>query len=202
MSIFKTETLFGSKTRANLLALFLLNEETAYFVRELARAVDAQLNSIRRELKNLVELGLVLELDSPETDTQSKRLADKKKFYGVNKNHLLFADLRSVFKKADLLHKRAFLDDLVVEGGVLYAALTGSFIDNPDLPTDILIIGKVDADKVRKAVLQLEQEVGHELNYTVINPEEAAYRKHVMDRFLLSLIDAPNIVLVDEWTNL
>ncbi len=200
MSVFKTESLFGSKTRANLLALFLTQEDTSFFVRELARAVDAQLNSVRRELKNLVDLGLVLELDSPESDTESKRLADKKKFYGANKNHLLFADLRSLFKKSDLLHKRAFLDDLVGEGGVVYAALTGSFIDQPDLPTDILIIGQVDSAKVRKAVLQLEQEVGHELNYTVITPDEANYRKHVMDHFLMLLIGASNIVLIDEWT--
>lgn len=198
MSIFKTETLFGSKTRAHLLSLFLLQEDEVFFVRELSRLVHAQLNSVRRELKHLIELGLVVEHLSPEdADHAPKKLSEKKKFYGVNRAHMLFPDLRSVFKKADLLHKRAFLDDLVREGTITYAALTGSFIERSDLPTDILIIGSIDGALVRQAVSRLEEEVKHELNYTVITEEEATYRRHVMDRFLLSLLEAPNIVLVD-----
>ena len=51
---FRIEQLFGSKTRARLLTLF--GEcRPGVCVRELTRRIDAQLNSVRRELKNLVD---------------------------------------------------------------------------------------------------------------------------------------------------
>ena len=56
---FGIEQLFGSKTRSRLLQLFLKQPDEKYFVRELTRKIDAQLNSVRRELNNLVELGVV-----------------------------------------------------------------------------------------------------------------------------------------------
>ena len=59
---FKIEQLFGSKTRARLLSLFLENSERCFYVRELTRRIDAQLNSVRRELQNLVRLGIVEEV--------------------------------------------------------------------------------------------------------------------------------------------
>ena len=60
---FKIEQLFGSKTRARLLSLFLENPQRRFYVRELTRRIDAQLNSVRRELQNLVGLGIILEVE-------------------------------------------------------------------------------------------------------------------------------------------
>ena len=52
------EKLFGSKTRAKLLALFFENTEKSYYVREITRVIEEQINSVRRELTNLSALGL------------------------------------------------------------------------------------------------------------------------------------------------
>ena len=53
------EQLFGSKTRTKLMKLFLLNPEQIYFIRELTRVIDTQINSVRRELDNLEHCGLI-----------------------------------------------------------------------------------------------------------------------------------------------
>ena len=53
------EKLFGSKTRAKLLALFFENPDKSYYVREITRVIEEQINSVRRELTNLNALGLV-----------------------------------------------------------------------------------------------------------------------------------------------
>ena len=58
---FKLEQMFGSKTRARLMSLFLQCSQDAFYVRQLTRKIDAQLNSVRRELKNLLEMGLIRE---------------------------------------------------------------------------------------------------------------------------------------------
>ena len=54
-----TEKLFGSKTRAKLLRLFFENPEKSFYVREMTRVIDEQINSVRRELLNLESIGII-----------------------------------------------------------------------------------------------------------------------------------------------
>jgi hypothetical protein len=51
------KALFSSKARIKLLTAFLLNPDEEYFIRELTRKLDEQINSIRRELDNLKKIG-------------------------------------------------------------------------------------------------------------------------------------------------
>ena len=54
------DSIFGSKTRVKILKLFLLNPNQKYYIRQLARDLDLQVNSIRRELENLESFGLLV----------------------------------------------------------------------------------------------------------------------------------------------
>jgi predicted transcriptional regulator len=83
------KSLFTSTTRVKLLNLFLTNPEKEYFVRELTRVLDEQINSIRRELDNLKKIGLL-----------KSKARNRRKFYVVNPSFLLFKELRSMFMKA------------------------------------------------------------------------------------------------------
>ena len=53
------EQLFGSKTRVKLLYLFFGNPNRPFYVREITRKVDEQINSVRRELSNLLSIGII-----------------------------------------------------------------------------------------------------------------------------------------------
>ena len=53
------EKLFGSKTRAKLLKLFFENADKSFYVREITRVIEEQINSVRRELLNLESIGVV-----------------------------------------------------------------------------------------------------------------------------------------------
>ena len=53
------EQLFGSKTRVKLLQLFYANQNRSFYVREITRNIDEQLNSVRRELSNLLGIGII-----------------------------------------------------------------------------------------------------------------------------------------------
>ncbi len=194
---FKLEQLFGSKTRARLLALFLQHSEQAFFVRELTRRIDAQLNSVRRELQNLVELGIIIEkIDQPVSKTVA-RLGEKKKFYIVNPKFVLFEDLRSLFSKSSIFLKNNLVQEIDEKGEIAYLAFTGRFVGVSDLPTDILIVGTVDQKALQKVVSQCESEMGHEINYTLMPKEEFLYRRQVTDRFLFSILEGEKIVMID-----
>ena len=195
---FKLEQLFGSKTRARLLGLFLQYPDKAFFVRELTRKIDAQLNSVRRELKNLIDLGLILEkVDDAVAGLKSVSLADKKKFYTVNNQFVLFEDLRSLFKKMQILLKNNLVQEIDKHGDLAYFAFTGRFVDKSDVPTDILIIGELDQKALQTLMAQFENELGHEINYTLMPKDEFLYRHQVADRFLMSILNGEKIVPIN-----
>ena len=193
--VFRLEQLFGSQTRARLLSLFLLHPTEAYFVRELTRKIDAQLNSVRRELKNLIELGLVSERAAQ--GKIGKSLADKKKFYLANTESILFHDLRSLFTKVQILLKQNLVKEIETKGSIDYFVFTGRFINNVEIPTDMLIVGNIDASELKNIVAEFEKELGHEINYTLLPKEEFLYRRQVMDRFLFSITEGEKIVMVN-----
>ena len=55
------EQLFGSKTRVKLIRIFLDNPDKLFYVRELTRMSDSLINSVRRELQNLINLKIIIE---------------------------------------------------------------------------------------------------------------------------------------------
>lgn len=195
---FKLEQLFGSKTRSRLLALFLQHPEQAYFVRELTRKIDAQLNSVRRELQNLVELGVLMErVDEPVPSGKTRGLADKKKFYIANPDFMLFQDLRALFTKASVFLKNNLVQEIDEKGDIAYLAFTGRFVGNLSAPTDILIVGSIDPKALQRVVSSFEEEMASEINYTLMPKEEFLYRRQVTDRFLFSILEGQKIVMID-----
>ena len=60
--------LFGSNARVKILKLFLLHPEKKYYIRQLARDLDLQVNSVRRELDNLEKFGLLKSSIGKEED--------------------------------------------------------------------------------------------------------------------------------------
>src|ERR1700757_56447 len=80
------DALFGSKTRVKLLHLFLNNPGKAFYVREITRLIDEQINSVRRELSNMLTVGIIT------SDT-----ADNKLFYEVNQRYEHYVPLRAIF---------------------------------------------------------------------------------------------------------
>src|SRR5688572_26104831 len=82
------EQLFGSKTRVKLLSLFLNNPDRSYYVREITRKIDEQINSVRRELSNLLSIGIV------KSEGSNNRL-----YYEVNQTYEHYKELRGIFAK-------------------------------------------------------------------------------------------------------
>lgn len=193
---FDLEHMFGSKTRARLMSLFLQQPKEMFYVRELTRRIDAQLNSVRRELKNLVDMGLILEKQS-EYGRSASTLAEKKKFYMVNVDFILYEDLRSLFKKVQILLKQNFVQEVDRQGSIYYFAFTGRFVDAKDIPTDILIVGDIKQDILESMIKSFEQEVPYEINYTLMAKDEFRDRRQVSDRFLGSILNGDKVVMID-----
>jgi len=197
------EQLFGSKTRVRLLRLFLNNHKGAYFVRELTRKIGSQINAVRNELDNLVAMGLVIAVADSQGGEASaaagrkKRNPSQKKFYRLNTDALLYPELKALFLKSRVLLEKDFVKKLTGSGSVSYLALMGVFVGPDPAPTDLFIVGRVNREKLTGLIKDFEQEIGHEVNYTVMTPQEYKYRRDVTDRFLYSILESKKIVVVD-----
>src|ERR1700759_298362 len=80
------EQLFGSKTRVKLLQLFYTNPNRSFYVREITRKVDEQINSVRRELSNLLSIGIIT------SEANNNRL-----YYEVNQKYQHYQPFSMIF---------------------------------------------------------------------------------------------------------
>ncbi len=190
------EHLFGSNTRVKLLTLFVHHPTQPFFVRELTRQIDTQINAVRRELENLVELGLVNATDAPVGGKSQAGL--KKKYYKMNENFPLLSEIRTLITKAHVLMERRLDREINSLGDVQYAALLGVFIGKTGSPVDLFLVGSVDQKTTAALVQRLEKELGFEINFNCMTAQDFVYRKEVADRFLCSILEAPKSVIINK----
>lgn len=185
------EQLFGSKTRVKLLQLFYNNPNRSFYVREITRKIDEQINSVRRELANLLSIGII------SSDTTNNRL-----YYEVNQKYEYYAALAAIFAGAKLTRKTTIKDiseaDIKTIGNVELAFYTGQFTRDESSGIDVLIVGDVNQTQLNNYVTGLEKQESKELRYAVMTPDEFSYRRQINDRFIGQALAAKKQVLVDK----
>ncbi len=192
------EHLFGSRTRVKLLTLFLRHQDEKLFVREITRRVGTQINAVRRELSNLLRLGLIKEVVvEGESDEGHKRPGLKRKYYMVDRSFLLLSEISALVVKAQVLLEQQLDQEILKMGDVRYLALLGAFLGNTQGPVDVFVVGSVDQEEMKALMAETEKELGFEINFSVMTLEEFHYRKDITDRFLYAILESPKNVVVD-----
>lgn len=191
------EHLFGSKTRVKLLTLFLHHPEESFYVRELTRRIDTQINAVRREIQNLLTVGLILEGEGKTDAPGLKRPGLKRKYYVANREFPLFQEITSLLTKAHILLERKLDERIKRLGDVKYVAFMGTFLGQRSTGVDLFVVGRVNEKELKKLVDEIQRQLGFEINYTCMSPQEFAYRKDIADRFLHSVLQAPKHVVID-----
>lgn len=181
------EKIFGSRTRVKLFRLLLTQPEKEYFVREIAREIEEQINSVRRELNSLEKIGIV------KSETR-----ERKKYYSANPDFSLFNELRSLIMKSRLTSEHGFIQDMQRHGQLKYLVLTGYFVNDGNAQVDVFIVGNISRAKLDRLIEEFKDRFGQQLRYTLMNHDEFVYRKEVTDKFLYSIINSDKIVLVDK----
>lgn len=216
------DQLFGSKTRVKLLKLFFSNPNRSFYVREITRKVDEQINSVRRELANLLSIGLIT------SDSTNNKL-----YYEVNQKFEHYDALTSMFsevksksaksaKKTDnptvaddakqrdiseqnqqLKPKKSTAIELPEAenwdkaGNITGIAYSGVYTRDESAGVDILVIGDAVISKVESVITELEKEKNRELRYVLMDVEEWKYRGQVRDKFWLQFMSAKKQIVLD-----
>lgn len=197
-----------------MMKLFLENPDKRFFVRELTRLTDCLINSVRRELATLEEIGFLAAEEAIEEEhvhveyipgavvqpVDNIKGLNKKKYYHLNTKNLLYREFEALFNKGRLLMEKKFTDQMYKTGTIRYLGLSGFFVGNNSAKTDLLIIGdKLHKEKMQDIIRQFEQQLGHDIKYTLMDVREYRLRKDIADRFLNDILtDERNIVLTDD----
>ncbi len=188
------EHIFGSRTRVKLMSIFLHHPDDVFFIRELTRSIDTQINAVRREIQNLIDIGLIIEGAEKDDSQVSKRPGLKRKYYIANKTFPLMPEIRALLTKAHVLIEWKLDEQIRELGDVRYIAFLGIFMGNRNQPVDLFIVGDVDTIALKKLITRVEKDLGIEINYTCLAYREFVYRMDMADRFLKGVLEAPKTV--------
>ena len=188
------DALFGSKTRVKLLHLFLSNPGKSFYVREITRLIDEQINSVRRELANMLNVGII------SSDT-----ADNKLYYQVNQRYEYYVPLRAIFaddktaanEVAVQPDRQLWRSDLETLPQARLIVLAGMLVRDQGGQVDLLVVGDVNQARLKKIVASIEQQEGRDINYTSLSYDDFYYRLSMRDKFITQIITGKHSTLVD-----
>lgn len=172
--------------------LFYGNPNRSFYVREITRKIDEQINSVRRELANLLSIGII------KSDTNNNRL-----YYEVDQEYPYYPPLSAIFGGGVITapvapSAEAEAQTLKALGNVELAVLTGQITRDDRGGIDVLLVGDLNHTQVTKYIAELEAKEGLELRYTVMPVDEFNYRREVNDRFLTMVLDSKKQILLDK----
>jgi len=157
--------LFG-QTRRDVLALLLGRPDERFYFREILRATGGGSGAVQRELKQLVEAGLV-----------ERRSEGRQVYFSANRSAAIFPELQAIIQKtagaADVL--RAALAPLLRKERIAVAFVYGSVAlgsQTAASDVDLLILGDITLADVIPAVRTAEGRLGREVNPSVYPVKE------------------------------
>lgn len=199
--------LFGSASQVKIMRLFLFNPSTSFEESDIRRRASVQTASVRKVTRLLEKVGMIKKktfYKKKKTKSSGKKKSRKKKKEKV-KGWVLdpkFPYLQSLHKLligTDPFSHKEIKNKLKESGRIKLLIVSGVFMQQWDSRVDLLVVGdKLKKRKIRKAVRDMETEIGKELSYTFFETNEFIYRINVYDRLIRDVIDHPHEVIIDK----
>ncbi len=176
-----------TKTRAELLKLFLTNPERSFYMQEIGRILEKKPGTFQRTINNLVLEGIL-----------TSEYKANARFFKANKKCPIYKELKSiVFKTVGVQGSiREVLEGI---GNVKFAFIYGSYAKAKEThfsDIDLAVIGNVDEDKLIKELDKLERSFQREINYKLYTFKK--FKKEIQDKepFILEIVRDKKIKLI------
>ena len=162
-------------------------------MREITRNIGEQINSVRRELANLVNIGII-------TD----KSVDNRLYYQVDTKFKYYHVLREMFADEDevVSGAKVAINDWATRfravRGVSVVVLAGAMVYGSTSKIDLLVAGNnMDESKAKTLIKALERDAGASLNYTIMSLDDLYYRLSIRDRFVLDVLESNHTIVLD-----
>ncbi len=179
--------LFVSQTRLKLINILFYSPQEIFYVRQLVRLIDEEINSVRRELANLLKSGVI------NSEWRGNRL-----YYWADKQSPLFFNLVTIANQDSglglkLQNKNETLGTIKL---VFYSNkfITGDKRTPDDI--DLIIVGDVSLREIDSFIKQEQEIRGHEINYMVMGKGEFRLRRQKRDQFIVDFFLGNPIAII------
>lgn len=196
--------IFGNPQRVKVMRLFLFNPKTAYSIDDVSQRSQIKKDQTKTELNQLEHIGFL----KKKNFRQKVTLPKTKKYpqgevkmvackgYILNRSFELIDPLRNLVIDTELVSSKDMVKKLKDIGALKLVVLSGLFMRDENRKLDILIVAeKVDAKKLKKAIEQIESEIGKELSYAQFSQEEYEYRISMYDKLLRDILEHNHRIL-------
>jgi len=179
--------LLVSQTRLKLINVLFYRPKEIYYVRQLVRLIDEEINSVRRELDNLKKCGIV------SSEWRGNRL-----YYNADLQSPLFSNLLLIANQSSGLGLKLQNKNETL-GTIKFVFYNYKFIigdkRNPD-DIDLIIVGDVSLREIDSFIKQEEEVRGHEINYMVMGKGEFLLRRQKRDQFIVDFfLNCPVVII-------
>lgn len=193
MSQIDLSKLFWSKCRAKVLEKFFIDFatwiESNYYMRALARDIWEQVNSVKRELDNLENIGLLKSF-----------MQDKKKLFSINPNFIFCEDLKNLFLRnynpleplTDYLKKEKHLELIIIDSN-----LSDRLFWKSNNIVDIFLIWRID----KIAFWEFLERIffNQKIKFAIIENKDFYSRLEYNDKLIFDILNhKTNIILKDD----
>lgn len=183
------DVLFG-RTRSGVLALLYGHADQRFYLRQIARQMNASAGAVQRELENLARVGLVI-----------RTSLGNQVFYQANVKGPVFSEMHALVNKTLGAFRvlQAALQPLSKK--ILIAFLYGSMArqeekDGSDI--DLMIVGSVTLEEVLVVLANAERLLGRAVNPTVYSVQEFKAKLKAQNHFLTSVLRGKKVFLIGE----
>ncbi len=180
------EHLIISRTRSKILELFLSEPGLEIHLREIARRIEENINSARRELNHLEEVSIL-----------TSRKDGNQRYFKINKAHIIYPDLKNIFLKTSGVGNviRNSLEEI---GKIQFCFIYGSYASNTEKTEsdlDIFIVGDIEENRLIPVINSLEEKINREINYILYTSDEYHKRVERRDKFVMNVLEGEKIML-------
>lgn len=179
--------LFSSKTRVEVLKLFLFNSQDSFYQRQISAITHQPIRGVQREVIKLESIGLI------EKSIQGNRI-----YYKANKKCPIFEQLKIILFKsvgiAEVLEK-----NLKKRNNIKIAFIYGSYAkgqENLLSDIDLMVIGSITSRELSGILSKPKRELTREINYAVFPHQEFIERIRNKDHFLNTVLKGKKIFIV------
>jgi predicted nucleotidyltransferase len=181
-------TVFFGAYRRQVLGLLLLHPDESFHLREIARATNTQPGTLRRELAQLADAGVL-----------SREKVGNLVRYKADPVCPIYDELRGILKKtagvADVLREAlAPLSGRISAAFVYGSVASGAERHSSDI--DIMVVGSASFEEVVGALHSSQKELRREINPNVYSLAEFKKKAKEKGSFLARVLDEPKLFIL------
>lgn len=182
-----SDVLFG-QIRGAVLALLYGQADKSFYVRQIARHVNASVGAVQRELEKLAQVDLIV-----------RASVGNQVFYQVNQRNPVFTEMRALVSKTVGIFNilRSALEQLAER--VAIAFVYGSVArqeEKAESDIDLMIIGNIELDDVLASLSEAEATLGRTVNPTVYSVHEFKKKLEEGNHFLNAVVNGNKVFVI------